>query len=523
MEKKKQINPLLVTLIISAVVIMGAIGYVIKLMMEDNPTTSKSSVQNSKVAAEYRINSNGLEKFDLAFLKLENKNENVIYSPLSIKYALQMLGEGANNNTKTQIDSIIGNYKYKKYNNNKNMSFANAMFIKDNFKNQIVNDYTSNLKNRYNAEVITDSFSSAKTINNWVKDKTFNLIDDLVSDEEVEPLDFALVNALAIDMYWTNLIQEAVNRNDNIDGIFYYFHYVHENYGEFIAPIEEDNYPTTDFAGGIKAKSVEIGASINKYDIVNTLGRSTIKKQIADEYADWMQTDSGCVGETDPNKFADKFIEELDKNYKQIDKSTDFYFNDTNDVKVFAKDLKEYDGTQLQYVGIMPKDIELKEYVNKIDAKQIQGLIDNLKGIELSNFDEGVVTRIKGTIPLFSFEYELNLKEDLKQLGITDIFEQGKADLSNMIKSKDEFIDKVAHKANIEFSNEGIKAAATTMGGGLGDASCGFEHLYEVPIKDIDLTFDKPYLFLIRDKKSGEIWFVGTVYEPTVNTNSNKN
>jgi len=31
----------------------------------------------------------------------------------------------------------------------------------------------------------------------------------------------------------------------------------------------------------------------------------------------------------------------------------------------------------------------------------------------------------------------------------------------------------------------------------------------------IDLTFDKPFMFIIRDKDTQEVWFSGTVYEPT--------
>ena len=65
----------------------------------------------------------GLEQFDLYFLQLENGKQNKIYSPLSIKYALEMLEEGTNGESKTQISSIIGNYEAKKYINSKNMSF----------------------------------------------------------------------------------------------------------------------------------------------------------------------------------------------------------------------------------------------------------------------------------------------------------------------------------------------------------------------------------------------------------------
>ena len=42
----------------------------------------------------------------------------------------------------------------------------------------------------------------------------------------------------------------------------------------------------------------------------------------------------------------------------------------------------------------------------------------------------------------------------------------------------------------------------------------GFDYLYDVPVEKINLDFDKPYMFIIRDKNSGEVWFTGTVYKP---------
>ena len=30
----------------------------------------------------------------------------------------------------------------------------------------------------------------------------------------------------------------------------------------------------------------------------------------------------------------------------------------------------------------------------------------------------------------------------------------------------------------------------------------------------IYLKFDKPFMFIIRDKENDEVWFTGTVYEP---------
>ena len=55
---------------------------------------------------------------------------------------------------------------------------------------------------------------------------------------------------------------------------------------------------------------------------------------------------------------------------------------------------------------------------------------------------------------------------------------------------------------------------------GRGSADGGFDYFLEAPVKRIDLTFDKPYMYIIRDKATGEVWFTGTVYQPKVEENS---
>lgn len=163
----------------------------------------------------------------------------------------------------------------------------------------------------------------------------------------------------------------------------------------------------------------------------------------------------------------------------------------------------------------MPTEENLSDFINSLDKKELSNIIGNLKSIEMKNFKEGVITEISGYIPVFKYEYELNLVNDLKELGVTDIFDEEKADLSNLTEDKTKIID-AKHKANIEFSNEGITAAAATFIGGEGAGGNDFDYLYDVPVEYIDLTFNRPYLYLIRDKDSNEVWFVGTVYEPTL-------
>ena len=467
-------------------------------------------VDKPELKSEYRMTGNNLQDFDINFLKLENKEVNKIYSPLSIKYALEMLSEGTEGTSKEQIEAILGDYKPRKYMNNQNMSFANAMFIKQLYKTEVKDEYTKNLIDKYYAEVIYDSFDSAGNINKWVSNKTFGLIDNLLDDSTVQRSNFFLVNALAIDMEWNRVIQ-ARNMKDK----GYIVSYNHEDYSAYVANLMNGARPNLIFNNSSqKIESLEIGASINNYDIVTDLGRDNIKNTITKEYNEYINGNPCEENPLDTETYVEKFIKELDSNYRRIDVSTDFEFHVDEDVKVFAKDLKTYEGTTLQYVGIMPIKEKLTTFVEKTSAKEINDKLNSLKTIELNNFKTGVITKIIGYIPTFGFEYELDLKEDLKKMNVTDIFDQEKADLSSLTITKDTFIDSAIHKANIEFSNEGIKAAAATSLGGAGASSCGFEHLYKVPVEIIDLTFDKPYLFLIRDKVTNEVWFTGTVYEP---------
>ena len=468
-------------------------------------------VTDKKLYAPYRIVNNDINDFDLYFMQLENNGKNMIYSPLSIKYTLGMLAEGAKGETKSQITNIIGKYKSNKYINNKNMSFANAMFIRDTFKKNVKEDYINNLKNKYSAEVVFDSFKTPDTINNWVSNKTLKLINNLF--DEAPDNDFMLVNALAIDMEWVNKI-----RDENED---YDVHYSHRDFYTGIAAFLGGGHQELKFKGAENSvKSIEIGAVANRYDIINELGEDNIRNEITKEYQAWLDNgaENGCANsaaeEPSAKEFVDNYMKELAVGYKDVTSSTDFTFYDGDDEKVFAKDLKTYNGTTLQYVGIMPKKDELKTYIKNANAKKINELINNLKSIELDSFKDRVVTHITGFIPVFNYDYKLDLNKDLTKLGIINIFDSKKADLTNLSKGN-AYIGDTLHKATIDFSNDGIKAAAVTVGGGKGDGMCGFDHIYKMPVEEIDMTFDKPYIYIIRDKKSGEVWFAGSVYEPT--------
>ena len=161
--KKKSNTGVIIAIVCSVILTVVILGVIAALLIKGLTGSRKTPPTRIEVdqpvpESAYRISGNGLEDFDLYFLQLENKQDNVIYSPLSIKYALAMLNEGTDGRTHEQIANVIGDYKAKKYNNNEHMSFANAMFIRNTFKDSIKNEYTNTLSSNYGAEVIYDDF-----------------------------------------------------------------------------------------------------------------------------------------------------------------------------------------------------------------------------------------------------------------------------------------------------------------------------------------------------------------------------
>ena len=484
-----------------------------------NNTTNTTNTTPVELKLSYRLNGNGLNDFDIAFMQIENNGKNKVYSPLSIKYALYMLDEAADGDTKSQLDAVLGDYKVYTYPNSANMSFANAMFIKNDYKQKVLSSYVDTLKSKYNAEVKFDSFEKPDALNNWIKDKTLKLIDKMF-DDSISEYDYFLVNALAIDMEWVNKIQSKTEFN----GIYLKNESVKlkdcDSCKSFEVPsLNGGGYGQMAFEGtDKKAATVDIKIVANKYDIISELGEDNIRKTVQAEYEKWLETAEDWEKRNDDFNL-DTYVKELKTNYEKYMRSTDLLYYDNDDVKVFAKDLKTYNSKTLQYVGIMPKTGSLVDYVKNTDASKLNMIVSNLKTIDYSDFEEGYLTYIHAQMPLFEYEYELSLLEDLKTMGIKDAFDKEKANLTKMT-SAPSYIASAKHKANIKFSNDGIKASAATTIGGMGAAGGGFKYYFDIPVKEIDLTFDRPYMYIIRDKDTGEVWFAGTVYEPLEYSNS---
>jgi len=110
------------------------------------------------------------------------------------------------------------------------------------------------------------------------------------------------------------------------------------------------------------------------------------------------------------------------------------------------------------------------------------------------------------TLPRFKIELSMNLRDKLVKLGLENMFEAGKADLSGINGGKDLFVSDVVHKAFIEVNERGTEAAA---------ASAVIVTNRSMPPPPIKAIFDKPFLFVLKDEVTGIPLFQGRVADPT--------
>jgi serine protease inhibitor len=110
-------------------------------------------------------------------------------------------------------------------------------------------------------------------------------------------------------------------------------------------------------------------------------------------------------------------------------------------------------------------------------------------------------------LPKFKLEAKFGLNDTLAAMGMRDPF-SAQADFSGMDGQRDLYISAVVHKAFVEVNEEGTEAAAAT-----GSIMALTSARQPAPIP----TFraDHPFIFLIRDKASGSILFLGRLVNPT--------
>jgi serpin B len=137
--------------------------------------------------------------------------------------------------------------------------------------------------------------------------------------------------------------------------------------------------------------------------------------------------------------------------------------------------------------------------------------VDGLADFEKTLTPEGLAGRlgklheaeVAVSLPRFTVTAEFSLRDSLSAMGMPLAFSE-RANFSGLTGEKDLFVSAVVHKAFVDVNEEGTEAAAAT---GVAVAKLA------APVRPV-FRADHPFLFLIRDRSSGSILFLGRLVRP---------
>ena len=146
---------------------------------------------------------------------------------------------------------------------------------------------------------------------------------------------------------------------------------------------------------------------------------------------------------------------------------------------------------------------------------QVDGLSELEKQLSyegLARWVGSLTTReVEVYLPRFEISAQFSLSEVLKRMGLQTAFvaprpsDPETADFTRMTKERELFLEEVFHKAFVQVNEEGTEAAAAS-GITIGVTSLSVDQ----PV----FRADHPFLFVIRDRPTDSILFMGRVVNP---------
>jgi serpin B len=154
-----------------------------------------------------------------------------------------------------------------------------------------------------------------------------------------------------------------------------------------------------------------------------------------------------------------------------------------------------YQSRQLSMIVLLPKKGD--------------GLAELEKDLTSARLDEWLkamkVHQVNVALPKFKFSAEFSLKDVLAAMGMPLAFSK-RADFSGMTTREQLYIDKVLHKAFVDVNEKGTEAAAAT--------AVSFRPTSAPNYARANFRADHPFVFLIRENRTGSILFLGRVANP---------
>ncbi|MBQ6017841.1 MAG: serpin family protein [Clostridiales bacterium] len=301
------------------------------------------------------------------------------------------------------------------------------------------------------------------------------LMDRINNSEEIE---FSCANAV-----WSNrtLLGNSVNTE--------YVEYIEETFGAEYTQTEFDINTVNEINGWVDENTdhmiKEVVDSLDAETVMVLVNAIAFDAKWAEPYdsdhikdGEFRSANSGTQNAT--------FLNESTEYYFETEKATGF--------------IKNYKGGEYAFLMILPAE-------ESVNANEF------LKGFTADDYEKFIKSRtdeydVYTKMPEFKYDYEFSVNDTLKNLGVTDIFIPGKADLSGIAGAPgDIYVSQVIHKTHIEVDSNGTKAAAVTA------VTLHCAGAEPVTREFRQVICDRPFAYAIVDLETMAPVFIGTVNE----------
>lgn len=175
-------------------------------------------------------------------------------------------------------------------------------------------------------------------------------------------------------------------------------------------------------------------------------------------------------------------------------KKARFNYADLEDLQLLEL---PYKGEKISMLILLPTE-NLETIEPSLTAEKLEEWKNQMEEVKLDEI----------YLPKFEFDTKYTLNENLKALGMSTAFDPSSANFSGMTMTEKIWIDFVIHQTYIKVDEKGTEAAAVSSGGMIVGAL--------MPNKRIIFKADHPFIFLIQEKDTGNILFLGKVVNPTL-------
>lgn len=202
-------------------------SFLLRTYAAEESTAADHSTEDISVSAESISRSSALAVTDFGIRLLnqtiasQNKEENILLSPLSVQCTLAMAANGACGETRAQMEQALG-LPLDELNaalhactafpadNAVQFNLANSMWINENCLSALNPSFSQAASDWYDAEVHLSPFTpdTLFAINHWVSCRTNGLIPNFLSDINPD-IGMYLLNALSFEGEWENEYSES--------------------------------------------------------------------------------------------------------------------------------------------------------------------------------------------------------------------------------------------------------------------------------------------------------------------------